>query len=239
VPQRTGDRTPVDGQVRDLRGYAIWHRQPVAPRRPGAEHVVGRRRRHSAGRSPAADPTDGVVQHLLLLAGRSGVGKNVVGWEVSAQLGAAGVAHCLLDGDLMCACQPAPAGDPDRTDITRANLAAVWANYAALGYRRLVYLNTVSVLSVDWIVAAMGGQPIVTKVLLTCSDGTAAERLRGREVGTEYDWHVERSRQRAADLDRLAPSDTIRVGTDRRTVPDVAAEVVRVCGWVSAGQPER
>jgi len=39
---------------------------------------------------------------------------------------------------------PAPAGDPDRAAITERNLAAVWANFAAVGCRRLVYTNTAS-----------------------------------------------------------------------------------------------
>lgn len=36
--------------------------------------------------------------------------------------------------------------DPHRTAITERNLAAIWANYAALGETRLIYTNTVSVL---------------------------------------------------------------------------------------------
>ncbi|QQQ78350.1 hypothetical protein IOD16_07750 [Saccharothrix sp. 6-C] len=41
---------------------------------------------------------------------------------------------------------PAPAGDPHRTRITERDLAAVCADYAALGQRRLICTNTVSVL---------------------------------------------------------------------------------------------
>lgn len=52
----------------------------------------------------------------------------------------------MIDGDFMGAVHPAPAGDAHRAGITERNLAAVWGNYASLGYRRLVYTNTVSVL---------------------------------------------------------------------------------------------
>ncbi|GAA3106781.1 hypothetical protein [Nonomuraea salmonea] len=61
------------------------------------------------------------------------------------------MAHCLIEGDDLCEAHPAPDGDPHRTAMTEANLAAVWANYAALGYRRLIYTNTVSVLEADLI----------------------------------------------------------------------------------------
>ena len=41
--------------------------------------------------------------------------------------------------------------------------------------------------------AAMGDDPKLTAVLLTCGDDTARQRLAGREIGTALDWHVERS----------------------------------------------
>ncbi len=80
----------------------------------------------------------GERNEVLLIAGRSGVGKSTVAWQVSAVLRAAGTAHCLVEGDLMDQVDPAPPDDPDRSAITERNLAAVWANYAALGQRRLI-----------------------------------------------------------------------------------------------------
>ncbi len=38
----------------------------------------------------------GERNEVLLIAGRSGVGKSTVAWEVSAVLRAAGAAHCLV-----------------------------------------------------------------------------------------------------------------------------------------------
>jgi adenylylsulfate kinase-like enzyme len=40
----------------------------------------------------------------LFIGGRSGAGKSSVGYEIHAQLSAAGVRHCLIEGD-----QQAPA----------------------------------------------------------------------------------------------------------------------------------
>ncbi|MFI1970868.1 hypothetical protein BLA24_07315 [Streptomyces cinnamoneus] len=172
------------------------------------------------------------VYQVLLVGGCSGVGKTTVAWEVSALLQAEGVAHCLVEGDFMDQIHPAPAGDLDRSLITERNLAAVWANYAALGQRRLIYTNTVSILEGGLIRRAMGGRPLdVTRVLLTAEHAVVAERLRLRETGSQLAPHLERSAKAALRLDREAPPGTVRVATDGRTVGDVARRVREASGW--------
>lgn len=170
---------------------------------------------------------------VLLIGGRAGVGKTTVGWEVSARLRAAQVAHAVIDGDFMGAVHPAPPGDEQRSDITARNLAAVWANYADLGYRRLVYTNTASVLDMaaPMFRRAMGDDVRLVRVLLTATDETAAQRLTGRELGSELEHEMRSSRRKARLLDEHAPADVLRVPTDGRTVIDIAAEVVAATGW--------
>lgn len=174
-----------------------------------------------------------IAYELLLIGGRSGVGKSSVGWEVSAQLQAASVAHCYLEGDFLDQAFPAPPGDPHRTELTRRNLTAVWRNYADLGYRRLIYTNTVSILEPDLVIGAMGGDVATTGVLLTAEDATANARLRGREIGSQYEAHVARSAVAARHLAAAAPAWVHRVATDDRSVIEVAAQVVRLTGWVT------
>lgn len=65
---------------------------------------------------------------VLLIAGRAGVGKTTVGWEISAQLRAAAVHHAVIEGDFMAQIHPAPREDPHRWRIAELNMAAVWAN---------------------------------------------------------------------------------------------------------------
>ena len=170
---------------------------------------------------------------VLLIGGRAGVGKTTVGWEVSARLRAAQVAHAVIDGDFMGAVHPAPPGDEQRSDITARNLAAVWANYADLEYRRLVYTNTASVLDMaaPMFRRAMGDDVRLVRVLLTATDETAAQRLTGRELGSELEHEMRSSRRKARLLDEHAPADVLRVPTDGRTVIDIAAEVVAATGW--------
>lgn len=128
---------------------------------------------------------------------------------------------------------PAPEGDPDRSDITERNLAAVWANYARLGYRRLVYTNTVSVLpeAAAMFKRVMGADLRIVRVLLTASDTTAAQRLTARELGSELEHEVRSSLRKARLLDERAPADAVRVATDGRTVVDIAREVLAAAGW--------
>ncbi|MFF7952817.1 nucleoside/nucleotide kinase family protein [Streptomyces griseorubiginosus] len=173
---------------------------------------------------------------VLLVGGRAGVGKTTVGWEVSARLRAARVAHAVIDGDFMGQVHPAPEGDPHRTAIGERNLAAVWGNYAELGYRRLVYVNTVSVLdeATGMFRRVMGDTVRIVRVLLTATDETAQARLRGRELGSELESEVRGGVRKARMLDAGAPVGTLRVVTDGRTVTDIAAEVTAATGWVPA-----
>lgn len=165
----------------------------------------------------------------LLIGGRAGVGKSSVGYEIHEQLSAASLRHCLIEGDNLDMAYPKPW----EHQLAERNLAAMWANYRALDYRRMIYTNTASVLEkvIGELTAAMGDDPQVTGVLLTCSDATARQRLAQREIGSALDWHVDRSAQMARRLDRQAPAWVHRVATDARTVADIAAEVISLTAW--------
>ncbi len=170
---------------------------------------------------------------VLLIGGRSGVGKTTVGWEVSVRLRAAGVPHAVIEGDFMGQVHPPPEGDPQGSRIVEANLTAVWTNYARLGYRRLIYTNTLSVMPevTGMFRRAMGADTRLFRVLLTASDAIAGERLAGRELGSELADSLATGTRRARLLDEGVSADTVRVVTDGRSVPDIAAEVVAATGW--------
>ncbi|MFI1330920.1 hypothetical protein ACH4U7_12380 [Streptomyces sp. NPDC020845] len=172
---------------------------------------------------------------VLLIGGRAGVGKTTVGWEVSAQLRVAMIPHCVIEGDFMGQAHPAPEGDPSRKKIAERNLTALWSNYAELGYRRLIYTNTVSVLtdSEGMFQRAMGAGVRIVRVLLTASDATAHERLTCRELGSELEHELKSSARKARMLDEQAPADTVRVATDGRSVVEIASDVVGATGWLT------
>ncbi|MFJ7194016.1 MULTISPECIES: hypothetical protein [unclassified Streptomyces] len=169
----------------------------------------------------------------LLIGGRAGVGKTTAGWEVSAQLQAARIAHALVEGDNLDQIFPAPPKDPSRSRITEANLAAMWHNYSALGCRRMIYTNTVSVLEPDLIARAMGGTPRIIAVLLTANDATAQQRLSGREIGSQLDAHLTRSAKMAVHLETTAPAWVHRIPTDGRSTVEIARDIITATGWAS------
>jgi hypothetical protein len=92
----------------------------------------------------------------------------------------------------------------------------------------------VSVLEPDLIARAMGGDPRITLVLLTADDATARERLRGRELGSHLDPHIERGEKMAHYLDAAVSASAVRVCPDGRSVPDIAREVIAATGWMAA-----
>ena len=169
----------------------------------------------------------------VFIGGRAGVGKSSVGHEIHAQLSAVEVGHCLIEGDNLDQAYPVPWQNGHR--LAEQNLAAMWANYRALGYRRMIYTNTASVLPdvVDSLTTAMGGTPRVTAILLTCDDQTARHRLGQREIGSMLDWHVDRSATMARRLDEQVPDAVHRVATDGRAVADIAAEIIAIAGWTA------
>jgi AAA domain-containing protein len=166
----------------------------------------------------------------LLIGGRSGSGKSVVGWEVAAQLRADGVAHAILEGDFMGQVHPPPA---DPAALVERNLAAVWANFAALGHRRLIYTNTLSVMpeATAMFERALGADVRLIRVLLTASDATARERLTERERGSELEDGLKASLARSLVLEDGVDAGTARIATDGRSVIEVAREIVALTGW--------
>lgn len=164
---------------------------------------------------------------LLVIGGRSGVGKSTAAFALHALLRGDDVSHAVIEGDALDLAWPTPW----EHRLSMRNLAAVWANYRALGYRRLVYTNTVAVLEAEELAAAMGGSPRVTRVLLTASDAVADARLAQRESGSELEAHRLRSAAAAAHLDADAPVGTHRIGADGRSPDEVARAIRATVGW--------
>lgn len=169
--------------------------------------------------------------HVLLIGGRSGVGKSTVAAEVHRQLSERGVQHAWIEGDNLDMAFPVPWKQGHK--LAEANLAAMWSNYRVHGYTRLIYVNTASVLGhvIDALTTAMGDDPMVSGVLLTSSDAVAEQRLAQREVGGGLEYAVGRSREAAFELESSAPEEVTRLNTDGRSATQLAAEIIRLTGW--------
>lgn len=166
---------------------------------------------------------------VLLIGGRSGVGKSSAGSAVHDLLAERRLRHAVIEGDTLDLAWPVPWEHGD--DMSGRNLAAIWRNYRAAGYRRLVYTNTSSVLEVRHVADVMGEDPRTVAVLLRASDDTARARLSQRETGASLERHVERSRLAAGHLDERCGDDVHRLDTDALTPGQVAEILVQLAGW--------
>jgi len=167
------------------------------------------------------------VTELLLIGGRSGVGKTSVSLAVHEILVRDGIRHAVIEGDYLDLAHPAP-----QPGFAERNLRTLWSAYAAVGYERLVYSQTVSVLQVADIRDAVDPRARVTPVLLTATDTEIEHRLRRRESTPEsLAIHVERSNRMALRLDADADAHAIRIATDGKSVSDVAKAIVALPHW--------
>lgn len=175
-----------------------------------------------------------MASHVLFIGGRSGVGKTTTALALHDLLVNADVPHAVIEGDYLGLAHPAPhLAFPD-ANLTEQNLATMWTNYRALGYRRLVYTNTVAALT-----AAMGDAPVVTTVLLRSSDTSAQARLEARALGPVATSLLQHSATTARRLDEAAPANVHRVNTDGVEPHRVAEQLLNLTGWASDGERAR
>jgi broad-specificity NMP kinase len=167
----------------------------------------------------------------LFLGGRSGVGKSTVALALHDLLVQRDVSHALIEGDNLDLAHPAPWRAHPGADLAEANLRAMWSNYRALGYQRLIYTNTVSVLHLTKLAAALGGDVNVVGVLLRSSAASAEKRLQLREHGDSLRRHLQRSEAAALRLDAETPKNVHRVETNDLSAEQVAAVVLKLVGW--------
>ena len=113
----------------------------------------------------------------------------------------------------------------------------MWANYRALGYHRMIYTNTASVLPdvIEHLTTAMGDNPRVVAVLLTCTDATARDRLSQREIGSTLAQHVASSSKSASVLETGTPEGTGEFQPTVAPVPEVANDIIDATGWLHSG----
>lgn len=166
---------------------------------------------------------------VMFIGGRAGVGKTTVAAELSRLLTLEDIPHALIEGDNLDQAHPEPWRNG--IDLAEQNLAAMWRNYQAAGYSRLIFTNTVSVLQTATLTAALGADVHAVGVLLTADDSTAANRLAQREIGSGLEESIERSNVASAKLDADASAAVHRVPTDHRTVSDIAAAILSISGW--------
>ena len=163
---------------------------------------------------------------VLVISGPAGVGKSATAFEVSHRLRGAGLDHVLIDTDELDRIYPVP---DDLSAVTEDNLAAMWRTFAARGPRRLilvgVFLDRVEEL--EWVRRAIPDAQF-TCVRLLASDATLVERVHRRELGSDRDDQLERTRRQVVKLDADRRAGIAMIATDGRDLGDIAMEILAV-----------
>jgi hypothetical protein len=150
----------------------------------------------------------------------------------------------MIDADELDRIFPAPAGDPHKTNLTRRNLAAVWANLRDAGAQRLV-LTMVAASLEDELPHVREAIPeaAISVVRLLASEGDLLERVRQREVGSGYGYQAQRTLEQArlmlqepAEVEAVREPPLLVVDTSGRTVVEVAREILERPGWPPHGR---
>lgn len=170
---------------------------------------------------------------VLLITGPVGVGKTTIASVVSALLEEAAMPHAFVDMDQLRCAYPRPPDDRFNVALGLRNLGGVWVNYHAAGVRRLVLADVLEARAdlLGYEAAVPGADILVVR--LRASVASLAVRVQRREVGQGLDWHVRRSAELAAQMERERVEDIV-VETDGRGVPELAQEVLDRSGWVIA-----
>ena len=113
------------------------------------------------------------------------------------------------------------------TELTYANLAAVWSNFARAGVTRLLLAEAVE--TADELARIRAAIPDSTVVVcrLTATVETMQRRLRTREPGMLQQTFLARARELDAILEQARLEDFC-VANDNGSVTDVAAEVLKI-----------
>lgn len=169
---------------------------------------------------------------VLLLTGAVGVGKSTVSYEVRLRLAQADVRHVLID-DEFTLFHPHPIDDPSGERVRGRALRALWAVYEEAGMDRLVLSRVIE--SDDDLEHIRDAIPDadVQVFWLVAPFETLTERIRSKGVPTAENWCL----NRAAELLQIWDSNPIQaqvIDTDRRSVRDIAAEVVTRSGWLQS-----
>ena len=163
------------------------------------------------------------MAEVLVLAGPAGVGKSTVAYEIGHRLQARSIGHALVDTDELDRIYPVPA---DVARITEHHLRVMWHTYAERGIDRLivvgVYLDRPK--ETVWLERAIPGAQL-TRIRLLASGATLSTRVRGREIGSDHDGQLERTRRQLAASLEPEPGVTL-LTTDGASVPELADRII-------------
>jgi hypothetical protein len=167
----------------------------------------------------------------LLITGTVSVGKSTIAAEINDTLAALQIPNAAVDLDALT--WQWPPSSAWNNDLMFENLAALWPNYQARGATHLVLARVLEdATELDRYRAAVPGAEITICRLVATTDTRIARTLGRMPSGPVRDWHLARTEELDAVLERLGYEDFVVVN-DARRVRDVALEVLNRAGWIA------
>jgi len=171
------------------------------------------------------------VTPVAVVTGPVGVGKSTVLQEADALLVSTAVRHASVElEDIARFWGPEPGEGATRPDVAYRNLAALWANYSDAGADRLLLSLLMERRSDLEPVQEAIPDANITVVRLHAPLAVIEERLRSREK-TDVEREVSAARWWVPCLERSTFAGHL-VDNSNRPPREVAAEVLRVLGWL-------
>lgn len=174
------------------------------------------------------------MYRALLLTGVAGVGKSTVAEAAGRVLTVAGCVTAVVDTDALAQFGPRPqthtASGRFYDQLKCANLAALWANFKAVGARFVVVAAVIDSVPLRELYAESLAGCAVRLVGLTADDDIVRSRLRHRDRGPKLEQHL-----RALNQHRREPTTTAIADftvTNDRAAADVATEILVRAGWI-------
>jgi hypothetical protein len=166
-----------------------------------------------------------------MVTGPIGVGKTAVTSEAARLLGEAEIPYANIDLARIGEGWPAPVDDPWNERLIHRNLGCMWARFAEAGAGRLLLCRVLESRSLlDPVRDAVPGADI-TVVRLRAPLDVLRARIRSREAGRDPQWYLDTTAYLVDKLERAGVADHV-VDDGGRNAADVAAEVLRVAGWL-------
>jgi len=164
---------------------------------------------------------------VLVLHGSPGSGKTTLSRALSEHLRVADVPHAVIDLDDISIVHPYPG-----RDFPRANLSALWPNYAAVapGLRLILPTVLADEGEAGLLRAAAPGRTF-TVCELTAPKPVLYERVTAREPNDFWQERLRRWVDVFTARTDLARIRDFQVTTHDKTIEQAAAEILRKAGW--------
>jgi predicted kinase len=167
---------------------------------------------------------------VLFVTGPIGVGKTAVLHQADELLIGAGVAHATVELEEIAGCWTS-AMESSRSELVYGNLAALWSNFAAVGASRLLLSGLLEQRSQLGLVSRAVPGAAVTLVRLHAPLPVLEKRIRLREPDSP-EGEIDGARWWTRHFDQMPLEEDHLVETDRRTVGEVARDVLRLADWL-------